>query len=261
MPRERIPAMPARRDATRVKRNRKLIVLLFLFFITILMILFFNSTLSKVTIIEITGNRYVPKAEIEAVLDVKTDDQFFLVRTDEVERNILNLKEIKSVEVVKTFPGKVTVKVEEHPAVGIRFDGNQEAYVVLANGTGIRLEKGSIPPHLPILSGWDESDPNWLELCEVLAGIPAPSLADVSEILPYPSWSYPDRVKMYTRSRYEIITAIQYMEEMIPLLDNVVLQLKQDHNGPGTITMLETITYSSFDSDKSEEEIREEPAQ
>jgi cell division protein FtsQ len=210
-----------------------------------LAILFFHSTLSKVTVIEIVGNTYVDTASIEAVLDVQLNDQFFLVGAGAIEADVKQVAGIQDVRVVKTFPGKIAIHVTEYPAVAWEYADDGE-FVVLSNGLSLPQPEGTIPPHLPILSGWEASDPVRLQLAAVLAEIGPHHLADVSEILPYPSASYPDRVKIYTRSKYEVITAVQYLEEMLPALDNVILDLKQAGDGPGTLTMLEAISYAPF---------------
>ena len=246
MSRDRIPTLPARKELRQSGRNRKLLVLLFLFFITILIILFFNSSLSKVAVIEIVGNTYVDRADIEAVLDVRPEDQFFLVSAGAIEADVKQVEGIRSVRVDKTFPGKITIRITEYPAVAWEYNEGGVQSVVLSNGLSLPQREQAIPPHLPILSGWDASNPVRSELAAVLAKIDPHHLADVSEILPFPSASYPDRVKIFTRSKYEVITAVQYMEEMLPALDNVILDLKQAGDGPGTLTMLEAISFLPF---------------
>jgi cell division protein FtsQ len=197
-------------------------------------------------VIEIVGNAYVDRADIEAALDVRLEDQFFLVSAKAIEDDVEQVEGIRSVLVDKTFPGKITIRIAEYPAVAWEYNEDGSESVVLSNGLSLPQRERAIPPNLPILSGWDASDPVRVRLAAVLAKIDPHHLADVSEILPFPSASYPDRVKIYTRSKYEVITAVQYMEEMLPALDNVILDLKQAGDGPGTLTMLEAISYSPF---------------
>jgi cell division protein FtsQ len=251
---EKIPVIRDRKEVRRSTRNRKLLFLLFLFFITILIILFFNSALSKVTEINIKGTMYVEKHDIQDVLGVQLDDQFFLVSTDTVVRNVRKLKGVQSVKVVKSFPGTIVVTVKEYPAVALVYKSDGTDRVLLANGIEVSPAEKMSTMNLPILTGWDDKDPYRIALCKVLSEIRTPHLADISEILPIPTESYPDKLKIYTRSKFEVVTAIEFMEEMMPVLANTIITLKQNGEGPGTITMLEAISYMPFGEEAEEDE-------
>lgn len=257
MSKEKIPVIRDRKEIRRANRSRKLLFLLFLFFITILIILFFNSTLSKVTEIEIKGYNYVGEADIRAVLDVKLEDQFFLVQTKGIMEDVRQLEPIESVHITKVFPGKIIIEVLEYPAVALEYESDGTTKVLLANGVAVP-PNGEVPHNLPIITGWAKDDPVKLALGVALDKIPSQHLADVSEIIPIPTVSYPDKVKIYTRSKYEVITSVEYMQEMMPMLDNIILKLRAQEQGPGTITLLETMTYSSFDEEGEETEIDED---
>lgn len=252
---EKIPVIPQRKVERKSKRSRRMIV--FLFFTTVFLIVFFNSDLSKVTHIEIEGLSYMKSSEIEAVLDVSVGDSFFLVKRDALQRNVDNLSAVQKASVEKKFPGTIIIQVEEHPAVAVQYESNGEARIVLSNGERIAIQENGVPLHVPILSGWDVEDPMWIRLCETLAEIPTPYLADVSEIIPIPTPSYPDKLQIFTRSKFEVITAISYLSDMMSVLDNVILELKQDGVKTGRVTMLETITWNSFAVEQGEEEIEE----
>lgn len=254
MSKEKIPVIRDRKEVRRASRSRKLLFLLFLFFITILIILFFNSTLSKVTAIEIKGQKYVGEADIVAVLNVKLDDQFFLVQEKSIMKDVEKLEQIESVHITKEFPGKIIIEVTEYPAVALEYESDGTAKVLLANGVAV-APNGDVPHNLPILSGWTIEDPVKRSLLKALDKIPTQHLADVSEILPTPTLSYPDKVKIYTRSKYEVVTSVDYMDEMMPMLDNTIIKLRQNGDGPGTITMLEVISYLAFGSDEAETEV------
>lgn len=254
MSNEKIPVIPQPRVKKKSNKSRRILILLFLFFITIFLILFLHSDLSKVTQIDIEGLEYGSQSDIEAVVGLEKGDSFFFVQTSEIEQRVKSLRVVKNASVTKNFPGHITIQVEEYPAVAMEYASNGEAMIVLANGENVNNTSDQLPLHLPILSGWEVDDPIRLRLCETLADIPDAYLADVSEILPIPTVSYPDKLLIYTRSTFEVITSVQYMPEMMSVLDNVIFKLKQDDVNTGQITMLETITWSSFEQGQSEEE-------
>ncbi|MOA21387.1 Cell division protein DivIB [compost metagenome] len=99
----------------------------------------------------------------------------------------------------------------------------------------------------PILTGWEESDPNLAKLCSTLAQIPDSLTSDISEITPSPTLSYPDRIKMYTRSQFEVISAISLLAEKAEYM-NMIME-SQD---PGMLTLLDADTYVPYDTSNSE---------
>lgn len=237
---DKLPVYREPKVPTATRRSRKLLLLLLLFFITILLILFFHSSLSKITTIEITGTRFVDPELVREVSGVQEMDSYFLVWTDRIEDKLQELPEVRRVEAAKKFPGRLTITVEEYPDVAAELDAEGAVWVVLANGTKVPADRHpESAMNLPLLRGW-ESDPEMrLKLCRVLENIPPPLLADVSEIHPDPSVSYPDRIRIYTRSRFEIITTVSYLPDKLPLMDNIIYSMKQNGHTAGEITMLE----------------------
>lgn len=114
------------------------------------------------------------------------------------------------------------------------------------NETGIAVEK-------PILTNWDPEDPNKAKLCQALASIPNELTSDISEIVPSPTLSFPDRIKLYTRSRFEVITAISLLKSKVSYL-NQIIETEQ----PGLIKMLEADSYVPFQVESDEEDVAQE---
>ena len=81
-------------------------------------------------------------------------------------------------------------------------------------------------------------------------------ISDISEILPSPTPSFPDRIKLYTRSKFEVITAVSLLRDKVEYL-NQVIEMEQ----PGIITMLEADSYEPFKPENPEEGDEEPPTQ
>ncbi|WNR46445.1 cell division protein FtsQ/DivIB [Paenibacillus roseipurpureus] len=245
---QKVPALqPVPKPRSRT--NRKLLVLLLLFFMTVLIILFFQSSLSKISQVEIEGNELLAPDTVGQASQLKVGDRFFAVSSSTIGNRIAALPMVKHVEVKKSFPGVIRIHVEEYPKVAFQVDAQGKKYAILADASFIALPAGSsIPLDMPILSGWNDQDPNKLALCKALDTIPKSALSDISEIKPDPSESYPDKIKLYTRSQYEVFTTISYLPDKIDNLPGYIASLQENHIMSGAITMLEAEYHTPFGS-------------
>jgi len=235
---EKIPVL--REPARKRRGGKKLLAVLLLLFIVILSVLFFNSSFSKISAISIEGQRFSSKAEIQQAAGVAMGDAYFSISTKSVEERIKTLSTVDKVEVVKSFPGNLSIHVTEYEAVAFEMSPKGELTAILANGT-TSAAGADIVVDKPILSGWTAGDPNKAALSKELSSLPPASLSDFSEIIPSPSKAYPDRIKIYTRTRFEVITAVSLLKEKVAALDAVI-----ETQEPGVITMLLADTYVPF---------------
>ncbi|MCI3921041.1 FtsQ-type POTRA domain-containing protein [Paenibacillus sp. TRM 82003] len=238
MPDQR-PMPIVRGERPRRRGNRKLLIFLFVFFISLLGILFFQSSFSKVHTVAVEGNRLLTTAEIMEVAGVSAGDHFFAVSGREIEERIEKLGAAEEVKVIKRFPGSVTIDVKEYPVVALELTPDGEIAGLLSNGTAVPYGNVENAASRPILSGWDD-EAGKRQLTKALATIPPGELQDVSEIRPSPTTSYPDRIVIYTRSQFEVLTTISYLAEKISLLDDYVYDMKADDMTTGQIVLLET---------------------
>jgi cell division protein FtsQ len=233
--------MPIMREKkTRSRSSRKLLVLLFLFFITLLTILFFNSSISRISFIEIVGNRHLSSQEIGQASGIRTGDHFFASRAKTIENRLMKLNIVKSVKVRKNFPGHIVIEVNEYPEVAFMISSKNEMVALLANGASVEVDKGMMIDR-PILTGWGEKDPKKAELCRNLGEIPPELLADISEIKPDPTAAYPDKIKLYTRSQFEVSTTVSLLPEKIEYMRYIIAEKE-----PGFIIMLEADHHSPY---------------
>ncbi|GGI43317.1 hypothetical protein GCM10008018_01460 [Paenibacillus marchantiophytorum] len=253
----KVPALPAV-PKPRARTNRKLLIFLFLFFITILVILFFQSSLSRISTIDIQGNELMASDAIGQASQVAVGDRFFAVSSTTIQQRIAKLPMIKTAEVKKHFPGVIRITVQEFPKVAFQIGTEGRKQAVLADGAVVELAAGSsVPLDMPILTGWTDGDPNKAALCKVLGEIPESALSDISEIKPDPSESYPDKIKLYTRSQFEVYTTIAYLPEKIDNLPAYIASLQEDHITSGVIKMLEVeyhVPFEPNEESKSEKE-------
>lgn len=240
MPKAHIPVLKENKPKKRA--SRKIIAILLLLFIAILVILFFRSPVSQVTEIQFTGSTFSTKEQLLQASGLKAGSQYFGVSPSEVENRLLQIKSIQKAVVDKQFPGKINVRIEEYPTVAYELGEGGRLEAILASGSKVAVNSIGIAVEKPILRKWSPNDPIKAELCKVLGQIPNELTSDISEIIPAPTASFPDRIKMYTRSRFVVITAVSLLTDKIEYL-NQVIETAQ----PGTITMLEADTYTPFE--------------
>ncbi|SEB41881.1 FtsQ-type POTRA domain-containing protein [Paenibacillus sp. GP183] len=256
---QKVPPLP--KPPARPRSNRKLLAFLILFFVTVLVILFFRSSLSRIDEIQIEGIELIPKEVVGQAAALVPGDSFFATSGTTIENRVKSLPMIKSVKVTKHFPGVLHIQVQEFPKVAFQFTAVGKTQAVLADGTSIDLPPGDVPIDRPILSGWTDNDPNKKQLCKVLGEIQAVALSDISEIKPDPSESYPDKIKIYTRSQFEVYTTIGYFPDKIDNLPAYIATLKENNVSKGVIKMLEVDNHAPFqlEQDKSSSDTKATP--
>src|SRR4051812_26271263 len=107
---DRIPKLKQQR---RKKANRRLILLLLLFFMLIAFIVYFQSPLSHVKTITITGNHVHSDKEITSSAGIKKDTNIWNVQRKAIEDKLNELPEIKKSKVEIQFPTTVVIKIQE----------------------------------------------------------------------------------------------------------------------------------------------------
>lgn len=251
---ERLPVI-RKPDKRKARSSRKLLIFLFIFFITLLIVLFFQSSLSDVTKVEVVGHALVSEETVLKEAAIQPGDHFFAVSSSLAAARIAKLPIVQSAEVHKYFPGKIVIEVKEHPKVAYQLDANGKIEALLADGSTVAAtnENGFILD-MPLLSGWSDSEQK-KALCKALSGIDPQLLSDVSEIIPYPSQGYPDRIKMYTRTQFEVHTRIAYLPEKMSVMNGRINTLLQNGVSGGILKLLEVdshIPYEALDSEPSE---------
>ncbi|MGO4541041.1 cell division protein FtsQ/DivIB [Paenibacillus sp. 2TAB19] len=235
--------MPVLKEPAKKRRgSRKLLIVLFLLFLVLLAVLFFNSSISKIEEVQIVGTKLATNAEVAGAAAVAAGDAFFGTTSSTIEKRVEKLPQVEQATVNKVFPGVVQITVQEYPIVAFELSPKGELTALLSNGTSIASKiEAMLVADKPVLTGWAAKDKVKVSLMKQLGKIPVKQLSDLSEIIPDPSKAYPDRIKIYTRTKFEVITSVAVLPEKIEAL-NAVIETQE----PGRITMLLADTYVPF---------------
>ncbi|MCR8641913.1 FtsQ-type POTRA domain-containing protein [Paenibacillus sp. N1-5-1-14] len=220
----------------------------------LLLLLFFRSPLSKVSKIEITGNQLVLSEDIMKASEVQVSDQFFGVSSSAVEEKLKHMKMVSSVNVSKQFPGTIQIQITEYPKVAFQFGEDGSTQFVLADGTAVSTQGLLSVVDKPILTGWKAEDPNKALLCKTLATLSSNALYEISEIKPFEQTeAYPDKIKLYTRSGYEVITTVGYFPDKMEYLNAYIQNLKENNLSSRRLTLLEVDSHADLDGTPNKE--------
>ncbi|MEX2462469.1 MAG: FtsQ-type POTRA domain-containing protein [Paenibacillaceae bacterium] len=255
----RIPAL--KREKMKKLNGRRIVYLLIGLFITLLIILFFRSSISKVAQIHITGFDLIAESAIGQASGLAIGDSYFFTSSSTIEKRVKTLKTIESVKVTKKFPSFISIEVKEFQRVAFQVTGAGDMEALLADGSVVSLKGRIIAMDRPIMSNWQDEDPWKAKLCRVLAQIPEALLSDISEIKPNPTVAYEDKIKIYTRSLFEVNTTVGYLLEKIPYLSSLILQTKEDQNTTeGILSLLDSNYGKLFDKDQIHNETQATPS-
>lgn len=240
-----------KKSRKKVRSSRKLIALLLLFFISILVLLFFNSSLSRIQTIEIHGAVMTQDTAVVQASGLQLQDSFFSINQNEVIERVKQLNWVESANIVKHFPGKIVLEINEHEMVAYELLENNERMAVLSDGSTLPLSDQMPAADITVLTGWHRADELKAELARTLAQIPDELTQFISEIKPIPSAAYPDKIQIYTRSSFEVVTTVEYLPHKLSYLPSMIRDLLARDIVDGTLTLLEADTHSPFEKDSS----------
>jgi cell division protein FtsQ len=223
------------------RTKRKIIFILILLCVIVLAVLFFRSPISRITEIEFQGNMFASREQLLQAGEFNVGDQFFEASVSTLEQRLMDVNSVQKVNVIKQFPGKIRIQVQEYPTVAYELGDGGTLMAILSSGAMVPVDASGIAVEKPILTKWDPSDPNKVKLSQALGEIPNQLTSDISEIIPSPTVSFPDRIKLYTRSKFEVITAVSLIKNKVEYLNQVI-----ETEEPGLITMLEADSYVPF---------------
>ncbi|WP_322905088.1 cell division protein FtsQ/DivIB [Paenibacillus campi] len=259
MPKQRLSIVPKNEPSAQTrpspKRRRKItprfkwIVMLSILFVVMLGVVFWFSPLGKISQITFTGNAFTSKEDLLAATKLAKGDAFYGTSAATIKARLQTIPAIEDATITKDFPGKIDIHVQEYPVVAYELATSGELTAILQNGTAVRADDRGVAVEKPVLTQWADYEQEKIALCKVLGTIPNELTSDISEIMPSPTVSFPDRIMIYTRSQFEVITSISLLADKVEYLNQVI-----ETQPPGIITMLEADSYTPFVPQKDDGE-------
>lgn len=224
---DRIPKL---KNLRKKKTNRRLILLLSIFFILIGCVLYFLSPLSYVKTIQIEGNQYLSDKKIINLSKINTKQSIWNVDIAHTEANILKNPEIKSAEVVPVFPNSLKITVEENERMAYLRKG-KSFMPILENGVILKsLESTEIPVFAPILIGFTEGEPLNL-LLEEFTKLSDEIVNSISEVHYRPTKTDKYHITLFMNDGFEVTATALTFSDKMKHYPSIVSQLDPKEKG------------------------------
>lgn len=235
VPKDRIPKI---RKLYRDKANRGLIILALLFFIVLLVIIYFQSNLSRLSAVQIENRFYVREDEILQVAGLQHGMPYFDINTEKVEQAVKTLPIVKDVQVKRKLPNGLIITLTEFPLVAYWME-DQSFFPVFSNG--YIGEEEVKPDHVahPILNGWSRRD-GVEELSKELEQLTPEVVSLISEIVLTPSSIDPHRLTMYMVDGFEVVTSIRHFSQNVNWYPHIRDQLLAEGKQESIIYLLDS---------------------
>lgn len=248
---ERIPKLKQQR---RKKANRRLILLLLLFFSLIIFVVYFQSPLSHVNKIEVSGNAVYSSDKIIATTGLSKSTNIWNVDKTKIEGKLEELTELKSAQVETHFPNTVSITITEFKRIA--YIMKEKGYLpVMENGKILKAtEVTEVPSNAPILIGFNEGQALNGMIVE-LGNLKEEVLNSISEIHYTPKETDSLHLTVYMNDGFEVSATVRSFAEKMMHYPSIVSQL--DPNVKGVID-LEVGSYFKAYEQEGADEIEEE---
>lgn len=138
-------------EKTKIKRNLKIVKYSFLSIsIVAIILLAMTSPLFNIKEIIVEGNGKITKDEIISLSKINIEQNTYKTNMKKSKKNILENPYIKNVEIKRSLPSKVIIKVQERKVAFMIEYGNGYVYV---NNQGYILEISTQKLEVPIIQG------------------------------------------------------------------------------------------------------------
>lgn len=226
----------------RKKTNKRFLIFLCLFFLTILCILYIQSPLSKLEHIEVDGHYILSEEEIVRLSKVQLGMFIFNFDPQKVEERLTQITEIKTAIVHRKFPNKLLIEVKEHSVIAYWLDDNK-FFPVLSSGHILKnREWSNRPVNQPIFNQWPHKE-GVVELSNELSKLHSSITTKISEIVLYPTISDPYRLRIFMSDGYEVRSTIRNFSENMSWYPHFVQQLQAEEKTEGVINLFEGKWY------------------
>ncbi|MGP7817600.1 cell division protein FtsQ/DivIB [Niallia sp. 01092] len=224
---DRIPKLKQQR---RKKANRRLIFLLLLFFLLIACVIYFQSPLSHVKEIEVTGNRLIKQEEIKRKSGITQNTNMWTINKKKVEGRINDFHDIKSIKVTTSFPNKVTIYVKEYKRIAYLLAGNKYIPIIESGKMLAERSMGETPADAPIIIGFKE-DKVLKTMVDELDKLPKEVYNSISEIHYTPKNTDSFHINVYMNDGFEVSASLYTFADKMQYYPSIISQLNRKKKG------------------------------
>jgi cell division protein FtsQ len=217
---ERIPSM---REKRRRKTNRKFLFILTVFVAALLVILYFQSPLSRIGIVSVSETTLNDKDFYLEKSGLAVDKPFWGFDATAIEKSLANLAGVRSVTVSRKWLRDVDIGIKEWETVAyIQDDGNYN--LLLENGDSFPTEILLPEAEAPVLNGFDDAKDRKRMTIQLMK-LNRDVYHLISEIKYMDNGEHTDRLTVYMDDGFEVRAVIQTFAEKMGYYSDITAQL------------------------------------
>lgn len=236
---------PYRKKIVKPKRSRRVLNLILFFFFVLAIIAFFNSSISRITDIQIQGNHFLTEKEIYDQGNLRLNMQYFFLIPSSLEEKLAKLQEIKKVEIQKVFPSKLKISIVEYQPIAFLQQKNNEWLPILENGYLVPKPMNGQFMNGPLITEW--KDQRLLsKLADQLKKIQPVILDQISEIRQNGQVDDPSQLLLIMNEGYKVHVSLEKLANNLNLYPSIIENVKEKTTKLGDIYMLESIRFEEF---------------
>jgi cell division protein FtsQ len=242
-----VDKVPVYREKSQKNRtNKKALFFLGLLFVTMLVLLFLRSPMSKISKIEVSGNELLSIEEVIKMSTLTYGSSFFSWNEQEVIERLKQLPQVDRIEIYSSFPGTIKIMITEHQRVAFEMKQGGEINVVLSDGYILKDKLSHNLIDRPILMNWDSNVSLREKLSYELGQTDESILQMISEISPDPSSAYPDKITLFTRDGYEIHATVSDLAANLNYYQ--IFSSGRKGQAPGVLYLLDAKYFRPYES-------------
>ncbi|PTE68579.1 cell division protein FtsQ [Staphylococcus devriesei] len=226
-------SLQEKREQQRIERRKRqkqiqYTVITILVLLILLFLIYMFTPLSRISHINITGNKNVSNSQIEKALDIKDNSRMY---TYSKKKGINNLEKndlIKNVEIDKQLPNTVNVKVTENDVVGIVKEKNKYVPIIEGNKE-LKNYDGDIAGSGPILDDFKGDDKD--SIIKALSNMSSDIRDMISEIKYAPEQNNQNRILMFMKDDMQVVGNMDTIAKKIQYYPQMSQSLSRDDSG------------------------------
>ncbi|KQL58157.1 hypothetical protein AN965_05125 [Alkalicoccobacillus plakortidis] len=224
---ERIPTLQEKR---RRKANKRLLSIVVLFFVLMMVLVYFQSPLSEVKSIQVSGNQLLTDEEVLEASGLSEGMNIWNIDRNTRIEQTTQLKEVESIEISRRLPSSLFIQVKEYPRVAYVY--SEEGYLpLLKNGQILdTVHDSQLVGDAPILVDFTEESLRET-IGEQLMQTAPEIVSRISEIMYTPTEDAPEELTLYMTDGMEVRTDLSSFAEYMQPYPQVHTQIDGAQDG------------------------------
>ena len=235
---ERVPTMKKKRKR---RTNMKFTLLVTLFVAVILLLLYFQSSASKISNIQIEGESLLTEAQYLDAMNIQVGQSFWSFTKKDIKASLNELDWVKEVKVERKWPNKLSISITEWRKVAY-ISEQQVFYPLLENGFVYEQSDELQLVDAPIFVNFKDEKTR-KKILRQLADLKPEVLALISQISAIPTEADPYAIQLFMNDGYEVRAEIATLAEKLNYYPSIISLIEVQEEGSKGIIDIEVGSY------------------